>query len=306
MEFFYEEEALNQNAAASQPVSQNDSKDSHAEHMRKDDKTNEAFNKFEDEVGNVYEKTTSKLKDIMSNDSSDINIQIPLMDDETAAKAQKYIKTLDSNLASIENVATSYWNKVSSSGFWSNVTQNLSSQVDDIVKIVTENSPEDDGPLKHDDDDDSKTIGGNKTKRGLRKLSTDKTIYLEYKKDSSYKEIMIKDKASEISSLLKDDKELDSLMKNIVPELISYNEFWSIYFNEKTKVPTMENEKIIAAKDSDEKETKDNETIDWGNDDEEEEDSSVVIVKKEDISSESIEKASHNETADDSDEDDWE
>lgn len=141
----------------------------------------------------------------------------------------------------------------------------------------------------------------------MRKLSNDKSIYLEFKKDSSYKEINTKDKSDEISSLLKDDKELESLMNEIVPEHISYNEFWTIYFNKKSKVPSMNDDTIIAPKDSDKKDSADNEPIAWGSDEEEEEeDSSVVIVKKEDISSESIEKASQKESAEDSDEDDWE
>ncbi|CAL9728722.1 protein Dos2p [Monosporozyma unispora] len=319
MEFFYDEEALNQNVDANKNESQNDSKDNKGKTLEKDDKTNEVFDKFEDEVGNVYEKATSRLKDIMGNDSSEVNIQIPLMDDQTAAKAQEYIKTLDSNLANVENVATSYWNKVSSPSFWSNVTQNLSAQVDDIVKIVTENPADDEGPLKRDDNDDmnkprKSVIGGSRTETELRKLSNEKAIYLEYKKDSNYKELNIKDKTDEISALLKDDKDLARLMNKIVPELIAYNEFWLIYFNEKAKILAMEDKrmKLLATKDSDNKDCKDEtEEIGWGDDDDEEEDSSVVIVKKEDIqiSNESIDKVSHKgktENDEDDEEDDWE
>lgn len=40
-----------------------------------------------------------------------------------------YFETLDSNLANMENVATPYWNKMSNSRFWSNITQKFVTQL---------------------------------------------------------------------------------------------------------------------------------------------------------------------------------
>lgn len=304
MEFFYEEEALNQGKATPSP-------NGSTAQLTKDEKTNEAFNKFEDDIGDVYEKTAGKLKTLIrDNPSDELRLQIPMMDEATAAKAQEYLKTLDSNLANVENVATSYWNKVSTSSFWSNVTQNLSSTLDTAINLVA-----DDGESSNGNTKNKPVIGGSRTETELRKLSNDKAIYLEYK-DTDLKTIDINGKTDEISALLKNDNDLETLMNNIVPEHIAYDKFWSIYFTEKDKVLAEEDKrsKILASSkmtDKDSSKEDDEEEVGWGDDDDEDDEvgSSVVIVKKEDVENnstdaEKVTKKSGEE--EDDEEDDWE
>lgn len=350
MEFFYEEEALNK--AKDQPTNDKEVKvknDNNSEtsvgssYLNKDERTNQIFDRFEDQIGDVYEKTANKLKEIVSDVNNEgLTIQIPLIDEKTSNKAQKYIETLDNNLANMENVATSYWNKMSNSHFWSNVTQNLATQFENTVSLVSDvinsdvtgTSSKENVNVRNNDSDKKLIIGGSRTETELKNLSNNESIYLEYKPDSDFKEIInIKDRSQEINKFLKNDKDLENLMNNIVPDSITYTRFWSIYFYERTKILEMEDKrlKLLAnkyAKDRDSKKenrnefsTEEEEEVGWGDEDDEDDDSSVVIINKEDaresnksgefkseVDKKEEQSAKNNNTDDDNDDDDddWE
>lgn len=319
MEFFYEEEVLNK-VKDQQKVDKeidvrkekNHDNDIEVPHLNKDERTNHIFDKLEDQIGDVYEKTVSKLKEIVNDVNTEgLAIPIPLIDEETSTKAQKYIETLDNNLASMENAATSYWNKMSKSNFWSNVTQNLTSQFENTVNFVSDvinndfpniNSKEH-ATVKDDEKDGKVIIGGSRTETELKNLSNNKLLYLEYQPEDNFKEITnIKDRTQEIDQILKKDKDLETLMNKLVPDSITYTKFWSIYLYERARILDREDKrlKLLAneySKDKDIKEKYKNspsvesvnkveemEEVGWGDEeDDDDDDSSVVIVKKEDV-----------------------
>lgn len=317
MEFFYEEEALNKvkNQLTNDKevdVGNKDKPDNETEasHLNKDERTNHIFNKLEDQIGDVYEKTASKLKEIVNDVNADgLTIQIPLIDEETSNKAQKYIKTLDNNLASMENAATSYWNKMSKSNFWSNVTQNLTTQFENTVNFVsdvinndiTSTNAKDSTNVNDNGNDKKLIIGGSRTETELKHLSNKESLYLGYKPGIDFKEITdIESRSHEIDQFLKEDKALKTLLNKLVPDSITYTKFWSIYFYERARILDMEDKrlKLVANQYSEDKDMKgkyknspsaeeankeEEEDVDWGDEDDEDEYSSVVIVKKEDV-----------------------
>ncbi|CDF90065.1 uncharacterized protein ZBAI_07033 [Zygosaccharomyces bailii ISA1307] len=295
MEFFYDEQAL----ASEQP--------STAKH---DEKTEEAFNKLEDEVSKQYDKTAQALKKFVAESEDGVKLNLPL-DPETSLKAQRYLGQLDSNLQNVEKVAQGYWTKVSNPGFWSSMTNSLSSKLEQVVRVNDE---------ELNQNASKAVVGGNRTESELRALSTDKSIYLD-NKSAAPASFDVDDKTEEISKILEKDKDLANLMNEIVPQSIPYKDFWNTYFTLRQKIFEMENNrrKILEGKqdskdeeiawDEEEDETEGNE--EEGNDKNREE---PVIIKKEDT--EQQEKKGDNgqevaeqitrENDEDEDDDDWE
>ncbi|CCF57251.1 hypothetical protein KAFR_0C02580 [Kazachstania africana CBS 2517] len=315
MDFVYDEEALNQEVP----------KDKVA---KKDEKTNEVFNKLENELNSVYEKATKEIKKIVQEDDNGLQLNLPL-DPNTSAKAQKILSDLDSGLANVESVATSYWNKVTAPTFWSNVTEQLSSKLESVGL----NKP-DLNPIKENESKEgsvSLLAAGNRTEAELKNLSCNKQVFLQRgSKPSLDADFYIDSKTDEISQILSKDKSLEKLMNEIVPVKISYVDFWNIYFYERDAILKKEEKRREILERSKQEETH-NEDEEGGWDDEEEDDDnihsettksepntddSVVIVTKEDaedngIRNEEEEKAAKGDNEeddddDDDDDDDWE
>ncbi|CAR29359.1 hypothetical protein ZYGR_0AD00390 [Zygosaccharomyces rouxii] len=301
MEFFYEEQAL-----ANDPHKTEDH----------DEKTEKVFNKLEDEVSKRYDETAKAFKGFVAEAEDGVKLNLPL-DPAVSEKTQRYLGQLDSNLQNVEKFAQGYWTKVSNPGFWSNVTNNLGNKFEQIVQLGEERGEDMD---KGTDKESSKTVvGGNRTETELKTLSTDESLYLNNKL-SLPEDFDADSKTQEISQILEKDMDLANLMNGIVPQEISYKDFWNIYFTQKQRILEMETtrRKILESK-----ETNKEEEIAWDEeeDDNDKQDEEPVIIKKEDTAdNDNIkkEKQTSNEESktgkvgananenDDDDDDDWE
>ena len=115
MEFFYEEQVacieddkINDSHTKETGSTENTENN---ELQSRDDKTNGAFQKLEEEVNKRYEKTTSAFKKLVIEKDDGIEINLPISN-ETTETAQKYLKKLDENIHSVESLAQSYWSKM--------------------------------------------------------------------------------------------------------------------------------------------------------------------------------------------------
>ncbi|EDO18434.1 hypothetical protein Kpol_1032p27 [Vanderwaltozyma polyspora DSM 70294] len=266
MEFVYDETAAN--AASGEDINEHK--------VQQDEKTEQMFNKLEQEVNKQYEKTTETLQKYIQEDEEGIHINIPI-EGAVAEKAQEYLQSLDANLQNVETAAQGYWNKVSNTGFWSSVSDTLSSKLDQVVQLGTEAvnsglSPEE--TIK--DSGTPVAVAGNRTEAELRELVTNEKIYTENKL-SLDENFDVDSKTDEISKILEGNVELSNLMNTLVPQSVPYKDFWNIYFAQKTKILEMEDKrkKILESK-STEKEMS-------GWDDDEDEEEQPVIVQKEEV-----------------------
>ncbi|CAB4256586.1 similar to Saccharomyces cerevisiae YDR068W DOS2 Protein of unknown function, green fluorescent protein (GFP)-fusion protein localizes to the cytoplasm [Maudiozyma barnettii] len=320
MDFYYEHQTPVETPSAGTPAP-------------KDEKTNEVFSKFENELSSAYDKTAQSIKTIMNDDDKeDISLNLPI-DEATSRKAQEILTSMDENLAKVENMATSYWDTVKTSGFWSNITENLGSQFDKAVQITSESLS-----TGHTEGNSStvntQTIAGNRTEAELSELSTNKEIYLKIGKDKG-EYLDIDSKTEEISDILKSNKELEILMNSLVPQQISYVDFWNIYLNKRDEIlKREETRKNILTASSQNKKVE--EEINWDDEDEHAEndekvreknekstneedignesststkDESLVIVSKSDIKEEenkTNEKEENDDDEEQEDDDDWE
>lgn len=301
MEFFYDEQAVaNEDALV----------------KGNDGKTEEAFNKLEDELSKQYEKTTSALKNLVEESEEGVKINLPL-NSEVSETAQRYLQHFDSNLQSVETLAQNYWTKVANPGFWSTMTGTLGKKLEGVVQVS--GSPE----MKLEDSNKAAqaAVAGNRTDAELRELSINKGIYLEHtiNLDASFD---VDAKTDEIARLLEQDKDLAKLMNEIVPQVITYKDFWNVYFLQKEKILDMEDKrKRILENNVAERE----EEVDWDDDVEEgevDEDESVIVINEDstienqdNLNSKTEEVAAKiettgendgNEDDDDDDDDDWE
>ncbi|KAG0667094.1 hypothetical protein C6P45_005507 [Maudiozyma exigua] len=272
----------------------------------KDDKTNQVFSRFENDLNSAYEKTAEGIKNIMneSNGSDGVQLDLPI-DEATSEKAQALLTSLDQNLAKVETIASTYWGTINKSSFWSNISDNLGSQLDKVVKITADSLATDGESAESSQVDlntNNHTIAGNRTEAELKELSINKKIYLDDKNKPEGNKIDIDSKTDEISEILKTNKDLESLMNALVPQEISYVDFWSIYFVKKDEILEREEsrKRILTAgskgKNSDnQKDKKDvqQEEIDWDDDEDEEEgineikEEPKIDSKKEDAGKES-------------------
>lgn len=291
MEFFYEEQAVANEEASD---------------VKHDEKTEEVFHKFEDEVTRQYQRTTDALKHIVKEDEQGVKLNLPL-DSEVSETAQRYLKQLDSNLHNVENLALNYWSQVSDAGFWPSMTSKLGSKLEQIVKI--------DEPTSKSEQSLQSAAGGNRTEAELKALSTDKAIYLNYESKSS-EDFDADAKTDEIARILEQDKNMANLMNNIVPAEITYKEFWRIYFDQRQKILDMENKRkrLLAGQKTEEEE------VGWDDEEADAAEEEPVIVKKEDTIGEKVsdetagttkieEEAKGNideQQEDDEEDDDWE
>lgn len=254
MDFYYEQEITNQDAPEDATV-------------KKDEKTNEVFTKLESDLNDAYEKTANGIKNIMGDDEERIKLDIPL-DQATSEKAQAVLAALDNNLAKAETIANTYWERVKKPSFWSSITDNISSKLDTVVQLTSETLALDDTVSNDNSEHKSgQTIAGNRTEAELKSLSTDKNIYIGGSKVLDPK-IDIESKTEEISDILKENKDLENLMNDLVPHHVSYIDFWNIYLNKKDSILKREETRKEILKSSARNET--DTEVGW--DDEEKED----------------------------------
>ncbi|CCH61899.1 hypothetical protein TBLA_0F03620 [Henningerozyma blattae CBS 6284] len=217
MDFVYEEQVL-ANEATPDP------------NQKHDEKTEQLFENLENNINTNYEKTKGLIENFLHEDDSNegINIDLPISDEYTA-KANELLANLDNGLKSVETKVTdtvnSYWNNFSVNSLWDSINTATNSALNSKAPQPNSNV----------------VLAGNRTEAELQKLSTDKSIYL---KDLSIKVdpkvVDIDSKTDEIAKLLEVNKNLSSLMNDIVPSKINYQTFWYIYFTEKTKILDME------------------------------------------------------------------
>ena len=210
MEFFYEEQVANIEDSKTNGSQEENESIEHNEnngfHSR-DDKTNEAFQKLEEEVNMRYEKTTSAFKKLVVEKDDGIEINLPISNETTEA-AQKYLKKLDDNIHNVESLAQSYWSKMKTKTFWSGF-----SGIDDTTNNDSANKGE-------NSKENEIAVGGNRTDAELRILSRDKSIYLSNKIDLQQEPFDVDEKTEDICSILQNDKDISKLMNDIVP--VSY------------------------------------------------------------------------------------
>ena len=177
----------------------------------KDDKTNQVFSKFENDLNSAYEKTAEGIKNIMneSNERDGVQLDLPI-DEATSEKAQALLTSLDQNLAKVETMASSYWGTIKKPSFWSNISDNLGSQLDKVVKITADSlaAGGESAESSHVDlNINNHTIAGNRTEAELKELSINKKIYLDDKNKPEGNKIDIDSKTDEISEILKTNKD---------------------------------------------------------------------------------------------------
>lgn len=284
MEFFYDEQAL-----ANEEPSTKDH----------DEKTEEVFNKLEDEVTKQYERTASALKKIVKEDEDGVKLNLNL-NPEVSETAQRYLHQLDNNLQGVEKLALNYWTKVSEPGFWPSVTSKLGNSLDKLVNT--------DGAQtgKRPEQATSGAAGGNRTEAELKALSTNRALYLNRKEESG-KQFDADSKTEEIAKILEKDKDMASLMNELVPESVTYNEFWRIYFEEKQQILDREDKrrKILT-----EKKAEEEEEVGWDDEEAEANEEETVIVRKEDTMLDKTLEGKKTDSSndvddDDEDDDDW-
>lgn len=232
------------------------------EGVAKDEKTNEIFDSFENNFNKVYDKTSKGIQTIINDNKDGVKLDIPL-DQATSEKTQAVLTALDNNLAKAESTAASYWETVKKPSFWSNITDNLGSRLDQVVQLTNETI----ASVNEQNSDNSSrpTIAGNRTDAEITELSTDKSIYLT-NNDTSKILIDIDSKTEEISEILKDNKKLENLMNELVPQQVSYVTFWTIFLTRRDEILKREEmrKNILNAKEKVEEEKE----VGWDDDDE--------------------------------------
>lgn len=305
MEFFYEEQVASieddktSDSSTKEGGSTEHNEDN--EFQSRDDKTNEAFQKLEEEVNKRYEKTTNAFKKLVVEKDDGIEINLPISNETTEA-AQKYLKKLDENIHNVESLAQSYWSKMKTKNFWSGFSDANNS---------TNNDHNDEGESSKENEI---AVGGNRTEAELRTLSRDKSIYLGNKMELQREPFDVDEKTEEICLILQNDKDISKLMNDIVPHQISYKNFWNIYFLQRNKILEKESKRkeILSKK---EKETEEKE-VEWDDEDEDEDEEEAADDNKpeEEAKADVPEKElnyvnGHGGIADkdeDDDDDDWE
>lgn len=192
--------------------------------VEKGSKTDQIFQQLEAQIDQHYQHTTNAFKKIIR-DPGAIELKFP-NNDELTKTAQDTFKKIDENIQNIEQIAQSCWNKVSSKSLWSAMTNNISNQFSQIST-----------PQKNESKDVSaynNAMVNNNTEYKLNQLNTDKNLYLNSIESSSNLDIDSYDAV--ISRLLNENPDLNNLMNLLVPEKISYQNFWSTYFNNRKKV----------------------------------------------------------------------
>lgn len=274
MEFYLEQEALDR-------VTPTDA------NVQRDEKTNKVFSDLEQGLYQIYDKTSGNIKKVLSDSEGSEYIKLDLpIGEKSTEKAQQILDTLDSNLASIENTANTYWNKVKKATFWSSLTEDVGSKLGTVVatasKGVSEimnggasigktDPTEANGEEEREKESEQRpALAGNRTEAELKELTTDKNIYLEALEGKSFQRMDVVAKTEEINLLLKQDKDLQKLMSEIVPQDVSYENFWSIYFTKREEILEKERKRKALLDKTVGKEVEEEE-IGWDDDEEEDE-----------------------------------
>ncbi|CDO94651.1 unnamed protein product [Kluyveromyces dobzhanskii CBS 2104] len=272
-----------------------------------DDKTDDAFHKFEDQVDEQIQKTSKAILNLVKEKDS-LNFQIPdKLGGTVSTKAQEMLGKLDDSLEKVEELTHGYWKTVSNKSFWSSMANTISTQFQEVPDLHAKDS---ESPGKANTSDSI-------TENRLQQLSIDKTIYLQYDTATLPKNFVIKEHTDEIQQLLSKDSDLKNLRDSVVFADLTEEIFWNIFFTKRTEILNLANKKreLLSVKDDVGKE----QAVGW---DDEEEDSEEEIIpsttpksKKESNDSDTEVKAatkvgSHGEKQEEQqeedDDDDWE
>ncbi|ANB13239.1 Dos2p [Sugiyamaella lignohabitans] len=223
----------------------------------------------------VVKKTPTSASPVDSKPSSSTMLS------ELTKRAQIYIDTLDRDLEKIENAAGSYVGKIG---------KDVKSFLKDAVTV---DAP---GVLRGDDDSDSgedapaeilfdvpeairTQIYSTRLDAQLHALHTSTQPFLTTTTEPDYesfaKEFNIDTHTEIIAEDLDKYKPLRTLMESLVPEKVSYNEFWAKYYYMRKQIQDQElRRKILVQKASEQ--AGDEKDISWEDDEEDEDDSEAI------------------------------
>ena len=268
----------------------------------------EAFQKFEDQVDQQFQKTSNAIKDFVK-ENENLNFQLPEhLGDSVSSKAQEMLGKLDSNLQNVEELTQGYWKTVSKGSFWSSIADSISNQFSEALNLDKA------GELS-----DAKTAASGDdsiTDIKLKQLSLDSSQYLKFDKKKLSKDFVIGSRSNEIEGMLTADPDLKKLLNSLVPSELPEEEFWNIHFTLRQMILDMASKKrnLEEIKKEHEKEAQ----LGWDDEDEDEVDggvhdgnvSSHKEMKKVENSSEAEEDtasiSSSRKTTENEDDDDWE
>ncbi|CCK69945.1 Dos2p KNAG_0D01940 [Huiozyma naganishii CBS 8797] len=272
----------------------------------------------------LFDKLESKLESTMDGRVKETSKGIELnlgLNDKTTELAQTYLESLDGELARVEEAASAYWSKLSNGrmGLWSSFSKSWG--IGETADGTAQKKPEATVNNDHRTTSDASNFTGTRTDLELKRLSQDKSLYSNAMKTLDLSEVTPANKA-EVDKILSIDKQLAQLADELVPSQISYDAFWQIYFDEKSKIIQMGEERKRLSNEA--KRITEEEEVKWDDDEDEDADEkeqdgdeSLVIVDKKDTEKEasqpalsSKEKNEDNKREDasnnDDDDDDWE
>jgi len=247
-----------------------------------------------------------------------------------STKTNTYLDELDKELEQVETFAGSYVNK-------------FGQFIKDTIVVA---APEDRDELIDDDESDllfnvvgnvpkgkPQKVTSTRTEAQLYALHTSPELFLTTAEDKNFddfkKSFKLGSKTEEISGLLKKNAELSKLSTKIVPEKVTYEEFWTRYFYLYDKILKEEvNRKELLKKGNETTDTK-AENVEWSDDEDANEDnnknkheksttssegtyelnsvnSSTLDVTKEPKDTEAKKDFASTDQGDEEDDDDWE
>lgn len=201
-------------------------------------------------------------------------------------KTNTYLDELDKELEQVETFAGSYVNKFGQFIKESIVVTDIEERdelIDDDEATLLFN-------VKGDSKSRSQKVTSTRTEAQLYALHTSPELYLTNSEDEAFDEFKkgfkLDSKTDEIADLLKQNVEFNKLSTSIVPEKVSYEEFWTRYFYLYDKILKEEsNRKKLLREGNDSNETR-NENLQWSDDEGDNEESNKSKHEKSTTSSE--------------------
>lgn len=182
-----------------------------------------------------------------------------------STKTNTYLDELDKELEQVENFAGSYVNR-----FGQFIKESVVvAPPDDEDELIDDSEAELLFNVKHAKGRTPK-VSSTRTEAQLYALHTSPELYLTTAKDDSFvkfkNDFKLDSKTEDIANLLKQNVELNKLSTKIVPEKVSYEEFWTRYFFLYDKILKEEvNRKKLLNKENESKDTK-AENLQWSDD----------------------------------------
>lgn len=230
-----------------------------------DNKTDEAFQKFEEQVDQQYQKTATVIKEFIKDNEVLSKIKLPKdLEGKVANKAEEVLNKmrLDQNLSNVEEKAQEYWSTFSKGSFWSSMANSLSQQFAGNIDLKQDN-PDTPG------EKDSEKIAADQS--NMKNVSLDPAFYLNFDKAELDGQFILEPYVKEITDLLENNRPLADIHAELVPTNLSESDFWNIYFT-KSEVRSMKSKKLDLLKIKEDHENQ--KRIGW--DDEEDEEEAII------------------------------